>query len=178
MQDRRRAPWEQALQKQQLQQQELRKQRRKVAALRTVVGPQAREHARQHVESPVDSPELWVGVHAETGLQQLAIRAQRFTPRVNLAPPDGLLLEVKGSLHLFDGVAGLLHALAKECASSGVDNSPTLAPTPLAALVAARAGEPFVVTNQAQLVGRLAPLPLAPLRWPEEVLERLARMGV
>jgi protein ImuB len=178
MQDRRRVPWEQALQKQQLQQQELRKQRRKVAALRTVVGPQAREHARQHVESPVDSPELWVGVHAETGLQQLAIRAQRFTPRVNLAPPDGLLLEVKGSLHLFDGVAGLLHALAKECASSGVDNSPTLAPTPLAALVAARAGEPFVVTNQAQLVGRLAPLPLAPLRWPEEVLERLARMGV
>jgi protein ImuB len=36
----------------------------------------------------------------------------------------------------------------------------------------------FVVTNKAQLVGRLSALPLAPLRWPQEMLERLARMGV
>ena len=39
-------------------------------------------------------------------LEQLAARAQRFTPRVSLVPPDGLLLEVKGSLHLFNGVDG------------------------------------------------------------------------
>src|SRR5262249_54996596 len=62
-----------------------------------------------------------------------------------------------------------------------------LAPTPLAALVAARAEalagtgppvQPFMVTNQAQLVSRLSAMPLAPLRWPLEVQERLARMGV
>jgi protein ImuB len=53
-----------------------------------------------------------------------------------------------------------------------------LAPTPLAALVAARVGKPFVVTELTRLVGQLMPLPLAALRWPDETLERLARMGV
>jgi protein ImuB len=53
-----------------------------------------------------------------------------------------------------------------------------LAPTPLAALVAARVGKPFVVTELTRLVGQLMPMPLAALRWPEETLERLARMGV
>jgi protein ImuB len=53
-----------------------------------------------------------------------------------------------------------------------------LAPTPLAALVAARVGKPFVVTELTRLVGQLMPLPLAALRWSDETLERLARMGV
>jgi protein ImuB len=111
-------------------------------------------------------------------LERLALCAQRFTPRVSLVPPDGLVLEVKGSLHLFNGVAGLSRALASECASLGLRSMVALAPTPLAALVAARVGKPFVVTEVTRLVGQLMPLPLAALRWPEETLERLARMGV
>ena len=64
--------------------------------------------------------ELWAGVHLSEfdpaqGLEALATRAQRFTPRVSLAPPDGLLLEVAGSLHLFAGVAGLRRELVEEC---------------------------------------------------------------
>src|SRR5438477_6329893 len=64
--------------------------------------------------------ELWAGMHlAENDpagkLVQLGMSAQRFTPRVSLAPPDGLLLEVQGSLHLFAGVAGLRGALLAEC---------------------------------------------------------------
>src|SRR6266404_9344822 len=43
--------------------------------------------------------ELWAGLHLPginpEKLQQLAVCAQRFTPRVSLAPPDGLLLEVQ-----------------------------------------------------------------------------------
>jgi protein ImuB len=150
--------------------------------------------------TPVTSTELWVGVHlvgsvtersaterrarespAGTGpkdLERLALCAQRFTPRVSLVPPDGLVLEVKGSLHLFNGVAGLSRALASECASLGLKSMVALAPTPLAALVAARVGKPFVVTEMTRLVGQLMPLPLAALRWPEKTLERLARMGV
>ena len=157
--------------------------------------------------TPVTSTELWVGVHligsapgepdsvpplgipsltpadrsvaARSGdLERLALCAQRFTPRVNLVPPDGLVLEVKGSLHLFNGVEGLSRALASECASLGLKSMVALAPTPLAALVAARVGKPFVVMELARLVGQLIPLPLAALRWPQETLERLARMGV
>ena len=48
----------------------------------------------------------------------------------------------------------------------------------LAALVAARVGKPFVVMDLGRLVGQLMPLPLTALRWPQETLERLARMGV
>jgi len=114
----------------------------------------------------------------ESKLEQLAVCAQRFTPRVSLVPPDGLVLEVAGSLHLFNGVEGLSRALAGECASLGLKSMVALAPTPLAALVAARIGKPFVVTEPTRLVGQLMPLPLAALRWSEETLERLARMGV
>jgi protein ImuB len=92
--------------------------------------------------------------------------------------PDGLLLEVKGSLHLFNGADGLIRAFNRDCNTIGVESSIALAPTPLAALVAARVGKPFVVTNKAQLVGKLTSVPLEPLRWPDDVVERLARMGV
>ena len=136
---------------------------------------------------PVTSTELWAGVHliestrqepVEQALGRLALCAQRFTPRVSLVPPDGLVLEVKGSLHLFNGVEGLSRALASECASLGLKSMVALSPTPLAALVAARVGKPFVVTELTRLVGQLMPLPLAALRWPDETLVRLARMGV
>ena len=132
---------------------------------------------------PVESPELWAGIHllkpqGAAPLERLATHAQRFTPRVSLVAPDGLLLEVKGSLHLFGGTEGLSRALTQECMTAGIEPAVALAPTALAALVAARAGKPFVVTNRAQLVGRLSAMPLAPLRWPQEVVDRLARMGV
>ncbi len=130
---------------------------------------------------PAESAELWLGAHvvsAGATLESLATRAQKYTPRVSLVPPDGLLLEVKGSLHLFNGVDGLLVSFREDCRVLGVETITALAPTPLAAIVAARVGEPFVVTSKAQLVGRLTSMPLAPLRWPEDVVERLARMGV
>src|SRR6516165_2467756 len=127
--------------------------------------------------------ELWAGVYLHEfdpaqRLEQLAIRAQRFTPRVSLAPPDGLLLEVAGSLHLFAGVAGLRRELVEECLHLRVRPVLAFAPTPLAALTAARAGQALVITDLAQLVGQLAPLPLSALRWPEETRVRLARVGV
>ena len=141
--------------------------------------------------APAVAPrELWVAVHLPGHamasderrqrelMQRLAARAQRFTPRVSLVPPDGLLLEVKGSLHLFGGAAGFCKALADEYAAAGVHPVLALAPTPLAALSGARAGRSFMLTDPAHLVGQLAPLPLTVLRWPAEILDRLAHAGV
>jgi len=138
---------------------------------------------RRALSPAATTHELWAGVHLSEfdpvqGLEQLAIRAQRFTPRVSLAPPDGLLLEVAGSLHLFAGVTGLRHELTEECLRLRVRPVLAFAPTPLAALTAARAGQPLVITDLAQLVGQLAPLPLDALHWPEETRTRLARAGV
>jgi protein ImuB len=111
-------------------------------------------------------------------LERLARCAQRFTPRVSLERPDGLVLEVKGSLHLFGGAAKLGARFLADCKARGARPRFALAPTPLAALAAARFGKPFEVMDGARLTGALAPLPLAVLRWPPRVLERLAKVGV
>src|SRR5579883_630312 len=143
--------------------------------------------------------ELWLAVHltassspAPQDLERLGARAQRLTPRVSLDPPDGLLLEVKGSLHLFGGVEGLGREMAGECSRLRMPCMLALAPTPLAALALARAGRKLgappsrtgapaalaAITDPAQLVGKLSPLPLTTLRWPQDTLDRLARIGV
>ena len=146
--------------------------------------PNAPLHSvRAAAHAAVHARELWAGLHLSgfdsvPGLEQLAVRAQRFTPRVSLVPPDGLLLELAGSLHLFGGLAGLRRELAGECQQLQVRPVLAFAPTPLAALTAARAGQPLTILDPSQLTGQLAPLPLSALRWPEETRARLARAGV
>src|SRR2546430_4419964 len=114
--------------------------------------------------------ELWAGLHLPginpQKLQQLAVCAQRFTPRVSLAPPDGLLLEVQGSLHLFAGVAGLRCALGSECLRLPGQPVLAFAPAALAALVAAPAGKPLTGVDPGQPIGQPAALPLPGLGWP------------
>ena len=134
--------------------------------------------------APACAPgELWAAAHLSgcdglSCLERLASHALRFTPRVGLVPPDGLLLEVQGSLHLFGGAARLREQLRGECQRLGLQPLIAFAPTPLAALAAARAGHELLVSDAAQLTGQLAGLPLAVLRWPEDSVARLARMGV
>jgi protein ImuB len=135
------------------------------------------------LELPGLGAELWVGLHLPQirtpgQLTHLAHLAQRFTPRVSLEPPDGVLLEVRGSLHLFSGVAGLSAALRGVCEALALKPLLAFAPTPLAALVAARAGQALVILERAQLIGQLAAVPLTALRWPPQVIERLQRTGV
>jgi protein ImuB len=137
--------------------------------------------------------ELWLAVHlasspsqpTQQDLERLGARAQRLTPRVSLDPPDSLLLEVKGSLHLFGGVEGVSREMAGECSHLPMPCMLAVAPTPLAALALARASRKIaipasllVITDPAQLIGKLSPLPLATLRWPQDTLDRLARIGV
>ncbi len=111
-------------------------------------------------------------------LERLALKAQGFTPRVSLAPPDGLLLEVKGSLKLFDGANNLCRLIEEEHRAAGVESMLAVAPTPLAALACARAHKACVLVDHALLVSSVVSLPLIALRWPEEVIARLAKIGV
>ncbi|HYL72505.1 MAG TPA: DNA polymerase Y family protein, partial [Candidatus Dormibacteraeota bacterium] len=78
---------------------------------------------------------------------------------MSLEPPDDLLLEVKGSLHLFAGVTGLKLAVTDECRHLGIPSVVAFAPTPRAALALARAGRPHAVLDPGALTGALAPLP-------------------
>jgi protein ImuB len=126
--------------------------------------------------------QLWAALHLREcpgeRLQALAQCLLRFTPRISLEPPDGLVLEVKGSLHLFGGVPGIQAGLLQECRRLGLSPCVAFAPTPLAALAVARSGKTLLILTHAELTGQLASLPLTVLRWPEKTLERLKRLGV
>jgi len=111
-------------------------------------------------------------------LVALAEWALRFSPRVSLEPPDAVLLEVRGSLRLFGGSRRLYERLRAQLRAAGLEPQCSLTPTPMASLWMARTGNEGVIRRPADLVGRLADLPIRCTRWPERSLETLATMGV
>ena len=108
-----------------------------------------------------------IAVREQQLMQRLAGIAATFTPQVSIEPPDGLLLEIKPSINLFGGLRELCRRLRDACRAdpvlSRIRAAPhfTLAPTALAALVAARAGARCFITDPRVLPARLKPLPLA-----------------
>ena len=116
-------------------------------------------------------------------LEAVARHGVRFTPRVSLEPPDGVLLEVRGSLRLFGGARQLCARLEQELAAAlGATVRFAITPAPLASLWFARTGllgsRPVFVRSRDELAARLAPLPLRCTRWPQRPIDTLATMGV
>jgi len=111
-------------------------------------------------------------------LEAVATLALGFSPRVNLEPPDGVLLEVRGSLKLFGGARKLCERVRGQLEAQGVGPRIALTPTPLASSWFARTGQEVALRRADALPARLAPLPLAVTRWPERALQSLATMGV
>ena len=149
-----------------------------------------REVPPPEAKTAAGSRELWAAVQCNdwmnaaeparpdipAGVPSTLLRcAQGFTPRVAVESSDALLLELAGSQRLFGGLPGLLQALRSAFPRP---LRLALAPTPLAAVLLARAGANCCILEPARLKGRLAPLPLRHLHWPDEELQRLASMGV
>jgi protein ImuB len=111
-------------------------------------------------------------------LESVAALALGFSPRVGIEPPDGVLLEVRGSLKLFGGARRLCALLREKLETHGLEPRLALTPTPLAAAWFARAGQEVALRRGDALPARLAPLPLAVTRWPERALQSLSTMGV
>lgn len=110
-------------------------------------------------------------------LRELAEWAGKFTSFVCIEAPS-LLLEIAGSLKLFGGVKALRQRIVAGLDSQGFSVAIAIAPTPLAATWLARAGRRVCVLDVRNLNGRLGPLPLSCLAWPESVEESLRGMGV
>ena len=116
-------------------------------------------------------------------LQRLCLHAQAFTSFVSIEPPNALLLEIRGSLKLF-GPLGHLHADLDACwRGLALNAQSATAPSTLAALWFARAGEPVagrpvIVEDFAALSGQLARLPIACTCWDADHLQTLRSMGV
>lgn len=117
-------------------------------------------------------------------LGRLAAWSLGFTPKVSLAPPRSLLLEVAGSLSLFGGPEALLTRVGRGLADLGYGPRLTLAPTALGALVLARQGwspglgRNPVVSDGPALRAALGGLPLAALGLSRQELDDLSRMGL
>ena len=138
-------------------------------------------------------------------LELLGHAGYHFTPRVSLAPPDAVLLEVRGSLRLpwkrvarqsadfampCSGLTAITDELAARCRRLGHEASMAAAATPLAALVLARSaavGAPQgdvdalhddALVNGALVNGALVNAALIHTDLPPKDLERLANMGI
>jgi protein ImuB len=124
---------------------------------------------------------LWIGVDVLDGAREtliaLASVARTLTPLVSIEPPDGLLLEVHGSLKLFGGLANIKKKLVAELDKRRLRYHLCAAPTPLAASWLARSAVEDVLESSA-LPARLSLLSLAVTRWPDDVLTGLSEMGI
>lgn len=124
--------------------------------------------------------ELWLALcePGDKNQKKLLDIARDFSSQVSVESPDGVLLEAGRSRLFFGGLKSLLARLQARCQQASLEPRWGLAPTPLAALVLARAVSGRVVLQRARLVSALAPLPLAALGWPMRTLERLTAIGV
>ena len=113
-------------------------------------------------------------------LAMLAEVAYRYTPRVSPAPPDALLMEVRGSLGLFGGLQALVDGLVADCQRLGHGPGLAVATTPLASLILARAGSRNVSEASAEkpIETALRGVPLVHSDLSPRDLERLANMGI
>ncbi len=114
----------------------------------------------------------------QRALERLCQWAMQLTPVVSPVAPDGLLLEVRGSLRLFGGIDGLLARLRRGLRQLGYRADYALAPVPLAASVLARARPREVVLDRHELQTALAALPLAALQLEAAQHEALGTLGV
>ncbi len=113
-------------------------------------------------------------------LERIADWCGRFTPLVALDGPDGLVLDVGGSAHLFGGAAALREAVERSLAAQGFEGRASLAATPEAAWALARFGTVRIAPGPDTPAFRrlVAALPLAALRIGPDLVEALAQAGL
>jgi protein ImuB len=109
---------------------------------------------------------------------RLSLIAQQFTSLVSLEPPNALLLEVRGSVQLFGSLARLRALLDARWQELAFEARSAVAPTPLAALWCARAGDYECDESVMLLAGRLSELPITCTAWDAERLQRLRSLGI
>ena len=136
-----------------------------------------------HAERSGSAEHSITAEHSAAVLQRLCLHAQAFSSFVSIEPPNALLLEIRGSLKLFGPLAHL-HANLDACwRRLALNAQSATAPSTLAALWFARAGEPVagrpvIVEDFAALPGQLTQLPIACSGWDADHLQTLRSMGV
>jgi protein ImuB len=110
-------------------------------------------------------------------LERIADWCDRFTPLVALDPPQGLLLDITGVAHLFDGEEKLLSLACAKIAAQGFAVQGAIAGTCLAARALARHAKD-TIAPPGENARMLAPLPVAALDCSEDIMRGLRRAGL
>ena len=119
-------------------------------------------------------------VHAENyRLEQLALWATRFTPKLSIQPPNALLLEVRGSLKFFGGLKKLLAQISEDLNRHWRhQHGLAVTPTPAASLLLATSGTTVVVSSKEKLRSALGAVSIRLLPLHEKQLKQLHNTGV
>ena len=132
---------------------------------------------------PRQADSLWLALQIldpepdSAALESLADSALALTSVVLLRPGEGLLLEVRGSLRYFSGLATIRQRLAAELEQRGWRYRLATAPTPLAAAWLVRHLS-IDVPEPGELRSALGRLPLTATGWPDRIQLMLRQMGL
>jgi protein ImuB len=110
-----------------------------------------------------------------TGLAEWCLR---YTPLVQLDPPDGLLLDVTGCTHLKGGEKAYLQEIVARLKTIGYDVRPSIADTIGAAWGVARCANAGLIVPTGEHRNALMPLPPSALRLPMAQLLKLRNLGL
>ena len=126
-------------------------------------------------------PDLWVEEidHAADAalLAAVAEDCDRITPVVMVDAPDGLLLDITGSEHLFGGEAALRLGLSRRLRRAGLHVRTVIAGAPDTARALARFGRCAIVPAGGEIAA-VRPLPIAALHLAEEQRVAIRRAGL
>ncbi|MBV1913757.1 MAG: DNA polymerase Y family protein [Pseudomonadales bacterium] len=111
-------------------------------------------------------------------LSQLAQWSYQFTPKLSQEFSQSLLLEVKSSLMLFDGLPRLSQRIREGCQQQGYRPRLSVTPSPRASWILARSGNNIQIDQVDGLRSILGQLPLASLDLAPRVLQRLNKTGL
>lgn len=114
------------------------------------------------------------------GLERLALWALRlYAPIAAADPPDGLIIDVTGASHRYDGEIGLLEHMVLKLEAAGIKARAALAETRGCAYALARYGSERLLAVEPGGAGRaLGDLPVRSLRISEAVADALGKIGV
>jgi protein ImuB len=110
-----------------------------------------------------------------TGLAEWFLR---YTPLVQLDPPDGLLLDVTGCTHLKGGEKAYLQEIVSRLKTIGYDVRPAIADTIGTAWGVARCASSGLIVAEGAHRRALMPLPPSALRLPFDQLLKLRNLGL
>jgi protein ImuB len=111
-------------------------------------------------------------------LSRMMLWARRWCPWTATDGPRGLVLDTTGADHLWGGEVRMLETMQADLAVLGYETRLALAPTRGAAWALAHHGPVRAIAPAEDLPRTLAPLPVAGLRLPEDVVLLLHRLGL